>query len=174
MNRRAVVLSLSLLAGCGSPAGNGMDAGVDSGTPLPSMLTTSGALTGMISAAKPTVGYDAQMDQSSFSLTRSVRVGLAFGADVNIGFTGAPAAMTYTSTSPGFTCNVTVTSGATTADTWTALFNSTAGANRGTCSLTLSSAMTSATGYDVAGTLSITADNASGAATGMVTLTGTF
>jgi hypothetical protein len=69
---------------------------------------------------------------------------------------------------------VTVTSGTAAADTWVALFNSTAGANKGTCSLTLTSATAGATGYEVAGSLSITADNSGGASTGMVMLTGSF
>jgi hypothetical protein len=141
---------------------------------MPSMVTASGSLTGMISAPKPTVGYDPTMDQSNFYLKKTSGTGLPFKVDLSIGFNGAPAAMTYTSASPGFTCNVTVTSGTAAADTWTALFNSTAGANKGSCSLTLSSAMTGAAGYDVAGTFSITADTSGGASTGMVMLSGSF
>lgn len=173
MKRALFFFGLSLLAACGSPVSPGADAGVDAGVPMPSMFTAAGSLTGTITAPKPTVGYDAAGDEGSFLLKKSV-AGLPFKADVTIEFTGAPAAMTYTSTSPGFSCNVLVTSGTAAADTWVALYNSPAGANKGSCSLTFTSATTSASGYTVAGTLSITADNSGGAATGMVTLTGSF
>ncbi len=175
MRHRAIVTGLCLLAGCGTGGGNApTDAGVDSGTPMPTMLTATGQLTGMIAAPKPSAGYDATTDTSSFNLKKTAGAGLAFKVDINIGFNAAPAPGTYTSSSPGFTCNATVTSGAMTDNTWIALFNSQAGGNTGTCSLTLTSATTSAAGYDVAGNLTITGTAQGGSASGMVTVMGTF
>jgi hypothetical protein len=165
-----------IMTGCSSgqmmPA---MDAGSDSGTPMPSTLSASGALSGMISAPKPLVGYDATGNAGSFTLNKTSGAGLPFKAEITLGFTGMPSASTtYTSSSPGFTCNVRVTSGAAAADTWVALYNQPPQANKGACSLTLSSAAVGAAGYDVTGTLTLTADNSGGASTGMVNLSGSF
>lgn len=168
----ALWLCLPVTAGC-SAMMTTVDAGVDSGVPMPSMLTASGMLTGTVSAQKPIAGYDAQGNTGSFLLSTMTAM-QPFKVDINVEFTGAPAALTYTSASPGFTCNTTITSGTAAADTWVALFNSTAGANKGTCSLTFSSVMMSGAGYQVAGTLDITAQAQGGASSGMVTLTGTF
>jgi len=174
MSHRALVTGLCLLAGCGSGPGNSMDAGTDSGVPMPTMLTATGALTGMITAPKPTAGTDAVTNTSFFNLRKTSGTGLAFKIDVTIDFGGAPTAQTYDSSSAGFRCNATVTDGMTAANTWIALFNSMAGGDTGTCSLTLTSATMSASGYDVAGTLSITGTASGGGAGGMVTVMGTF
>ena len=173
MKRLLIAWGLSLAVGCGSPSGNSTDGGSDAGAPMPSMLTASGALTGTISAPKPTVGYDASANDASFFLKKTVS-GLPFKADIAISFAAAPSATTFDSASPNFRCDVTVTSGTAAADTWVARFNSPAGANKGTCSLTFTSAAMGTGGYDVAGTVSITADNQGGASTGMVMLSGTF
>lgn len=173
MNRLLLLWGLSLAAACGSPGGNSTDAGFDAGAPMPSMLTASGALTGTISAPKPTVGYDATATEGSFFL-RKTTAGLPFKADINISFGAAPSPATFNSSSPGFKCDVTVTSGTAAMDTWVARHNSVAGANRGSCSITFTSATMGAGGYDVSGTLAITADNSGGAATGMVMLSGSF
>lgn len=173
MKRLQFVWALSLAAACGSPVSNGVDAGVDAGAPMPSMLTASGALTGTISAPKPTVGFDATASDGTFLLKKTAD-GAAFKADVVIGFQQAPAATTYTTTTTGFSCNVTVTSGTAAADTWVARHNTVGGGNRGSCSLTFNSAMMSAGGYDVTGTLSVTAEASGGASSGTVMLMGTF
>lgn len=173
MKRLLFAWALSLAAACGSPMSNGMDAGIDSGTPMPSMLMATGALTGTISAPKPTVGYDATSSDGTFLLKKTSE-GLPFKADIVIGFRQAPGAMTYTTMSPGFSCNVTVTLGSTPADTWVARHNTVGGGNRGTCSLTFSSAAMGAGGYDVAGTVSVTAEASGGASSGTVMLMGTF
>ena len=164
--------TLSLLAACGSPMSNGMDAGIDAGQPMPSMLTASGALTGTISAPKPTVGFDAAAGDGTFLMQKTADG--PFKADLVIGFRQAPAAMTYSSSSMGFSCNVTVTSGTAAANTWVTRFNTVGGADRGSCSLTFTSATMGANGYDVSGTLSVTAEASGGASSGMVTLMGTF
>ena len=87
---------------------------------------------------------------------------------------GMPSVTTYTSASAGFKCNATVTSGTAANDTWVARFASSAGANKGTCSLTFSNVTMGGAGYAVEGTLSITADTEGGASSGMVMLSGTF
>ncbi|MBL8955186.1 MAG: hypothetical protein JNK82_30695 [Myxococcaceae bacterium] len=153
-----------------------VDAGVDAGVMLPTRLTATGSLSGMISAPKPQAGHDAITNTSSFNL-KSMNMGLGqlvFKVDINIGYDGLPMSATYSSTSAGFTCNAVITSGTAADDTWVALFNSPAGANKGTCSLTLTRAMSTTSGYDVSGTVTITGAAEGGAAGGMVTVTGTF
>ena len=172
MKRLLAAWALSLAAACGSPPSNGMDAGVDAGAPMPSMLAASGALTGTISAPKPTVGFDATSSDGTFLLKKTAAGD--FKADIVIGFRQAPAATTYTTTTAGFSCNVTVTSGTAAADTWVARHNTVGGGNRGSCSLTFNSAAMGAAGYDVTGTLSVTAEASGGASSGMVMLMGTF
>jgi hypothetical protein len=167
----AVGLCLCLSSACGSQM-TPVDAGVDSGVALPTMLTASDMLSGTVAAPKPTVGYDAAGSTGSFSV-RQTAAG-AFKADINVGFSGQPAVTTYTSTSGGFSCNALITSGTAAADTWTALFNQPPQMNRGSCSLTFSSVELGAGGYSVHGTLQITALSAGGASSGMVTVSGTF
>jgi hypothetical protein len=150
-----------------------MDAGVDAGTPMPTMVTATGALTGTISAPKPTVGYDATSTAGNFFLMKSSS-GLPFKVSLSIDFNGVPSTTTYASGSGGFKCNATVTSGTAAADTWLALFNSTMGANTGMCSLTFSNVTMGGSGYSVSGTFNITATAMGGASSGMVTLMGTF
>lgn len=174
MSHRALLTGLCLLAGCGSGGGGTTDAGSDAGVSMPSMLSATGSLTGMISAPKPTAGYESVANTSFFNLKKTAGTGLPFKVDINLGFNGAPMAQAYTSSSAGFTCNATITSGTTAADTWVALYNTPAGGNTGTCTLTLTSAATSAAGYDVAGNVTITAMANGGGASGMVTVMGTF
>lgn len=174
MSLRAWVTGLCLLAGCGSRGGGPPDAGSDAGIPMPSMLSATGGLTGMISAPKPTAGHESTANTSFFNLKKTAGTGLAFKVDINIGFNGAPMQQTYTNASGGFTCNATITSGTTADDTWVALYDTPAGMNTGTCSLTLTSAATSPAGYDVAGNVTITATANGGGASGTVTVMGTF
>jgi hypothetical protein len=175
MTRAAMTWGLFLCIGCGSPMMmTVMDSGtpMDSGVPMNTMVTASGMLTGTISAAAPTVGYDSGGDVGSFTL-RQQGMG-PFKVDINVGFGGRPMATTYSSASTGFTCNVTVRSGTAPNDTWTAIVNQPMQTNSGSCSLTLSSATLGSSGYVVAGSLSITANSAQGAASGTVQLSGTF
>jgi hypothetical protein len=177
MKRSAIAWCLCLLAGCGSPATMmTLDSGMpDSGQPqMPSMVTASGQLTGTIAAPAALVGYEATMDDGHFVLTKTSGMGLKFTFDMNVDFGGMPGVKTYTSASPGFSCNVTVADGTTPANTWIALFNQPPQMNKGTCSLTFTSVSMSGSGYTTAGNFSITADNSGGASTGMVTVMGTF
>jgi hypothetical protein len=146
------------------------DAGTpDSGTPMPTMLTASGSLTGTISAPAPTVGYDATGDVSSFYVTQMAAG--AFKAEVTIAFKGRPMAQTYSSSTTGFTCDVTVTSGTAATDTWVA----SATKAMSSCTLTIAGMPTvGSQGYVVHGALTITAQNNGGAATGAVMLAGSF
>ena len=173
MNRCAM-WGLFLLSACGSPMMGPPDSGnpMDSGVPMNTMLTTTLMLTGTIAAPEPTSGYDSNNDVGSFIL-RQQAMG-AFKVDINMGFTGRPTAMTYTSPGGGFSCNVTITSGTAAADTWVALFNQPPQMDKGTCSLTLTSATVGATGYVVDGSLSVTGRAQGGASAGMVQLSGTF
>jgi hypothetical protein len=173
MRRTLLHTLFPLLAACSAPPMELMDAGVDSGTPMPSMITATGQLTGTISAPKPTVGYDATSLAGDFVLKKTAGT-LPFKLDIAIDFNGMPAASTYMSGSAGFKCDATVTSGTTAADTWVALFNSTVGADKGSCSLTFSSVTMGGSGYSVAGSFSITAAAMGGASSGTVTLMGTF
>jgi hypothetical protein len=136
-------------------------------------LTANGALDGGITVPAPIVGYDATGSTSTFTLP--AQSSGPFLADINMTFGGAPMSMAYDKTSTGFTCDVTITSGTSSSDTWTALANKPAkGADKGTCSLSLASETVGSQGYIVHGTLAITAPNQGGAATGVVNLTGTF
>jgi hypothetical protein len=151
-----------------------VDSGVpDSGTPATATLTATGALDGGVTVPAPIVGYDATGGTSTF--TMPMQSSGPFLADINMAFGGAPMSMAYDKTSTGFTCDVTVTSGTSSGDTWTALINKPAkGADKGTCSLSLSSETVGPQGYVVHGTLAITAPFAQGQSTGTVNLTGTF
>jgi hypothetical protein len=136
-------------------------------------LTVNGALDGGVTVPAPIVGYDATGGTSTF--TMPMQSSGAFLADINLAFSGAPMSMAYDKTSAGFTCDVTITDGMSTMNTWVALANKPAkGADKGTCSLSLSSETVGSQGYQVHGTLAITAPNQGGAATGVVNLTGTF
>lgn len=171
MNRVTLGLCLCLFAGCGSAMSTEKDAGVDAGQLLPSTISASDQLTGNISAPKPTVGFDATGMTSTFSM-RQTGAG-AFKADVVFDFGGAPTVQTYTSASPGFKCNVVITSGTASADTWVALYGQGAQPNKGTCSLTFSSVEMSG-GYVVHGQFAVITDAQGGASAGNVNVAGTF
>jgi hypothetical protein len=147
------------------------DAGTpDSGTPMPTMLTASGSLTGTISAPAPVVGYDATGNVSSFYIAQMADG--PFKAEVTMGFMGRPTAMTYSNTTTGFTCDVTLTSGTAATDTWVA---STTAPAQGTCSLTVTGMPTvGSQGYIVHGSITLSTVSHGGAASGMVMLAGTF
>jgi hypothetical protein len=145
----------------------------DSGTPMPSMVMASGSLTGTISAPVPIVGYDGAQS-SSFTLTKTSGSGLKFTIDLSIAFDGMPMMMSYTSTSAGFGCTATIADGTTPADTWVALFNQPMQMNKGTCTLTFSKVTMGGSGYSTNGNFLITAENSGGAATGTVSIMGTF
>jgi len=181
MNRRTAGMTLCLLAGCGS--GTTMmtvDSGVtpDAGPAAMATLTATGALTGMITTAAPVAGYEADTMLAAFSITDSA-TGTPFTVDINYGFGGTPMIQAYMAGSTNFACDVKIARGTasdagTTADTWVALYNETAGANAGTCSLSVSAVNTGPQGYILNGTLAVTAPNMGGASTGTVMLTGTF
>jgi hypothetical protein len=151
-----------------------VDSGVpDSGMQPTATLTANGSLDGGITVPAPIVGYDATGGTSTF--TMPMQSSGPFLADINMSFGGAPMSMVYDKTSTGFTCDVTISDGTMPMNTWTALANKPAkGADKGTCSLSLSSETVGSQGYIVHGTLAITAPNGEGASTGVVNLTGSF
>jgi hypothetical protein len=175
MKRRTMAWSLCLFAGCGSGGGNNPDSGsppMDSGTPTPATFTLMGALDGGVTTAAPVVGFSGS--SSTFNAAQTATGGNP-GVDVAFAWNGSPMAMTtYTSSSAGFGCNVTITSPSATNDTWVARYAVPMQSNTGMCSLTVSSETLGSQGYEVHGNLSVTAQPGEGGSAGMVILNGTF
>ena len=176
MDRRTIAWSLCLLAGCGSGGDNTPpDSGsppMDSGMPTPATFTLMGALDGGVTAPAPVVGFSGS--SSTFNTSQGAAQGNP-GVDVAFSWNGSPAAnTTYTSTSAGFGCDVTITSGSAASDTWVARYAVPMQSNTGMCSITVSSETLGSQGYEVHGNLSVTATAMGGASAGTVTLNGTF
>lgn len=147
-----------------------MDSGTtDSGTSMPTMLSATGALVGSISAPKPIIGYDTA---SSFVLKKTTGT-LAFTVDINIGFAGMPMNGSFAAGTDGFTCDATIASGTTSADTWVTKQNL-GGTPAGSCELTLAGVTLGSSGYTATGNLKVTAQAMGGASSGTVTVMGTF